>query len=501
LSKLGNIIHIKSQNFVIRNLLLFKKNTPFDTLIVKESERLIRSQRFVRRVAITSQLTNVESDSVDVFVTVLDAWSIVPNASITTSKASYQLKERNLLGFGHEWNHKFNQNLEDKKQSYSTKYVIPNFKNTYIRTSVNYQIDIDKDFIKNISIERPFFSPLTHLAGGILFEKQLQKDSLVNNLDVFKIQQIKTDKKDFWLGYSFKISNPENAKKDLTNFISTIRYYKENYLEKPEQEFDIDNYYTSESFGLISFGISSRKYVQDKYIYNYNIIEDVPIGKYFGTTMGYQNKNNVNRFYFGLRATLGNYFKWGYFATNHELGSFYKNNRSEQSAYSAQISYFTPLFEPGEWKIRQFFKSTFINGVRRLNSIGDQLNINNSNGIQGFNDPKLFGTKKFVLALQTQTYSPWDISGFRFSPFLNYSLAMLGNSQSGFKKSQGFSKIGLGIIITNDYLVFNSFQISIAYYPKISNEGINIFKTNSFSTEDFGYLDFEINKPRTVLYE
>src|SRR6266513_751349 len=46
LSKAGNGTHIKSLPFTIRNLLLIHKNEPFDSLLVKESERLIRSQSY-----------------------------------------------------------------------------------------------------------------------------------------------------------------------------------------------------------------------------------------------------------------------------------------------------------------------------------------------------------------------------------------------------------------------------------------------------------------------
>jgi hypothetical protein len=129
------------------------------------------------------------------------------------------------------------------------------------------------------------------------------------------------------------------------------------------------------------------------------------------------------------------------------------------------------------------------------------LSINEANGITGFNDAKLIGTKKMIFSFQTQSYSPWELAGFRFNPFFNYTLAFIGDSENGFKKSEGFSKIGLGILLSNDYLVFSTFQFSIAFYPKIPNEGRNIFRTNNFNTRDFGYLDFEINKPRTVFYE
>jgi hypothetical protein len=120
----------------------------------------------------------------------------------------------------------------------------------------------------------------------------------------------------------------------------------------------------------------------------------------------------------------------------------------------------------------------------------------------GLDLPPKTQTYKFKLfSFQTQTYSPWNVAGFRFSPFFNYSLAFLGNAEHDFNKSQGYSKIGAGFIITNDYLVFNSFQLSLAFYPKIPTQGENIFQSNTFRTSDFGYLDFEDFKPRTVLYE
>ncbi len=51
LSKAGNGMHIKTQGITIRNLLLIHKNQPFNSLLVKESERLIRNQKYVHEVS------------------------------------------------------------------------------------------------------------------------------------------------------------------------------------------------------------------------------------------------------------------------------------------------------------------------------------------------------------------------------------------------------------------------------------------------------------------
>ena len=135
-----------------------------------------------------------------------------------------------------------------------------------------------------------------------------------------------------------------------------------------------------------------------------------------------------------------------------------------------------------------------------MNVIGDQLTINENYGIQGFNSA-VYGTKKMMLTLQTQAYSPWDLWGFRLNPYFNYSIALLGNDQIGLLDSKAYSKIGIGLIINNDFLVFSSFQLSLSYYPSIPGSGQNIFKTNAFETSDFGFQDFELAKPRTVIFK
>lgn len=499
--KAGNAIHMKSRNFAIRNILLLKKHQPYDSLIIKESERLIRSQRFVRRVNINSELTGKNADSVDITITVLDSWSLIPNANLTPSKATYELLERNFLGSGHLWDNRYQHELDDKRRAFSTRYVIPNIRNSYVQTDLNYQIDLESNYSKSIRMERRFFSPLTRWAGGVFLENRLRRDSLPNLELDYSLQTFKNNTIDLWVGHSFILKNDELKIQRNTSLVTTLRYLKVNYLEDISSDFDPINFYSNESFWLAGIGVSSRNFVQDEYVFNFAIAEDIPIGKYYGITGGMQHKNFENRLYFGAKATFGNYFKWGYFSTNYEYGSFFKDKKNQQSAFAFQINYFTPLVEMGKWKVRQFFKSDIIIGSHRLDSPGDRISINESKGINGFNDPKFLGTRKMLFSFQTQSYSPWQWAGFRFSPFFNYSLAFLADSKINFNGSSGYSKIGFGAIITNDYLVFNSFQISIAYYPRIPNQGENIFKSNTFKSSDFGYLDFEINKPKTVLYE
>jgi hypothetical protein len=128
------------------------------------------------------------------------------------------------------------------------------------------------------------------------------------------------------------------------------------------------------------------------------------------------------------------------------------------------------------------------------------LTINENFGIQGFNSA-INGTSKMLMTLQTQGYAPKDIWGFRMNPYFNYSIALLSNKVNELKTNKVYSKIGIGVIINNDYLVFSSFQLSLSYYPTIPFRGNNIISTNAFETGDFGLQNFELAKPRTVLFK
>src|SRR5664280_341978 len=84
LTKVGNELHIKTQSIAIRNLLLIHKNEPFNSFYVKESERLIRNQKFVHDVYFYVTSSSPKSDSVDIIIRELDNWSIDGEVIIST---------------------------------------------------------------------------------------------------------------------------------------------------------------------------------------------------------------------------------------------------------------------------------------------------------------------------------------------------------------------------------------------------------------------------------
>lgn len=499
--KAGNAVHTKTKKLAIRNLLLIKKNVYLDTLLMAESERLIRSQRYVRGVVVRPVLVSKDSDSVDVYIRVLDSWSLVPDFATSSSVSTFKLTEKNFFGTGHEFANIYRKSLNSNEDAFSTSYTIPNLMNTYIRTMLSYQIDVNGNYVKFLNIERPFYSTYTRWGGGVYFDQNFRKQITIDSTSIEREQHFKYNSQDYWAGHSVQLFSGNTEAFRSANLIMSGRYYHKDYVEQPDLDQDPLRIYSNEEMYLVGLGVSSRKFTQDRNVLNFNVVEDIASGVVYGLTGGYQRKNGIGRYYGGARFAYGRYFEFGYASTNVEYGSFFNKGIPEQSAVVWSGIYFTNLLGKGRWKMRQFIKPQLVIGNDRLASAADELTLNEQNGIQGFNSTTLFGTKKLLVSFQTQAYSPWNVYGFRLNPYFAYTMGMLGTASQGFEKSRLYSQIGVGVIVTNDYLVFSSFQFSFSYYPTIPGTGDSIFKTNSFKSYDFALQAFDFSKPQTVSYQ
>ena len=498
--KFGNALHLKTKNWTIRNLLLFKKNEPLDSLTAKESERLIRRQRYVRSVIIKPVEIPNCNDSIDISVRVLDSWSLIPTGAISGSKGNFDLTEKNFLGLGHEIENNITKRFDDKKKAYDVYYTINNIKNTFIKTIFGYKNDLNDNITRSARIERQFFSPLTRLAGGAYFENRFYVDSLPDGTGVFVNQIFKLQTQQYWVGHSFKIFGGKSEDFRTTNLVTTFGYKNIAYFEKPTLQYDPSQFFASEKLYLATIGLNTQKFSEDKYLFNFGIIEDVPYGQVYAITGGFQDKNNSRRAYFSGRFAYGDYFSFGYLSTNIECGSFYNSRNTEQTTLRIEANYFTNLLSIGSWRVRQFIKPTLVIGNHRESIIKDRVTISEENGISGFNNPLINGTKKLFTTFQTQTYLPGNWHGFHFSPFYSMTLGMLGDDSNKFLNNKLYSIFSLGALINNDYLVFNSFQISFSFYPSIPFQGDNVFKTNTFKNDDLSLPDFQIGEPTIVPY-
>lgn len=520
LKNAGNQMHMNTRRMVIKDLLLFKKNEFYDSLLVKESERLIRSQKYVRDVLTSIYTNSPKADSVDIYIRVSDVWSILPSLSVSTSSLDMGLTDANFIGLGNSFHVDTKMNTAIKGQVTQIGYLIPNFKNSHITGKLQYYFSGKNDLknlefkrpvyspvssnleyltlsnrylVKSIELTRSFYSPVAKWAGGIFIGQLMTNQNYVNN-DSVRYLSSKTNIQDYWVARAWQLYKGNTWTARSTNFIVSGRRLIIKYPNRlPEAE--SVNLFNNENIYFAGIGITSRKYIQDRYVFDYGKVEDVPVGSAFGLTMGL-SLQKTNHFYLGLKAAWGNNYSFGYLSSHFEYGTLIGTQGWQQQVLTGRINYYTRLFKIGYWNLRQFVRPTMILGINRLPT--DNLSLRE--GIKGFEEIDYPATRMIALTLQTQSYAPWNIYGFRFGPYLFSSFGILGNPTSGISNAKLYSVLGLGILIKNNYLLINTFQISMTFYPLLPGEGINILKFNAYKASDYGFNDFEISKPKVVDY-
>ena len=332
--------------------------------------------------------------------------------------------------------------------------------------------------------------------------QQLKTDTIYQPDSTARFLASSAVPQDYWAAGSWKLAKGNTEDDRATNLIIGARISSIVFMERPGGAFENLEIYRDRATFLGSVGLSTRKYLRDRYIFNYGFIEDVPIGRSYGLVGGYEMRLDP-RWYVGAHYSWGQYYRWGYFSISLRYGNYFRSGAYEQGAVQGGISYFTGLLEVGKWKFRQFVKPAFTVGIARLPN--DNITLNEGRGgIRGFVSSEISGTHRLLLTLQTQSYAPWKLLGFQFGPYFVFSMGVLGDARAGFDKSTVYTQFGLGVLVNNRYLVFENFELSISFFPLIpgtgENNGKNIIIGNTFSTTDFGFPDFGLGRPEVVGY-
>ena len=76
----------------------------------------------------------------------------------------------------------------------------------------------------------------------------------------------------------------------------------------------------------------------------------------------------------------------------------------------------------------------------------------------------------------------------------------MGEGLSGVLNSRIFSAYSLGLMVRNENLVFNTFELSIGIYPYLP-DGESGFRLNPINTYRLKIRDFALPKPEMVRYD
>ena len=166
LYRAANTLHISTRPRVIRQQLLFKSGDPYSERVLAESERILRSMRYLYDASIRP--IAYKDGRVDVAVTTRDVWTLNPGVSFSRqggkNTAGVELEELNILGSGAAV--ELAQHSGVDRDSASIEYRNPHVGGTRARLSGRYASNSD-GATRGLDIDRPFYALDTRWSASL----------------------------------------------------------------------------------------------------------------------------------------------------------------------------------------------------------------------------------------------------------------------------------------------------------------------------------------------
>jgi len=464
--KLGNETHVNTRDFIIKDNLFFDSGDKIDPAQLVDNERLLRELDYIKDASIEIAQIPDNEDMVDVLVITKDVYSAGLFIDLYNSTSgAFEAYENNIAGIGHTFlTSLYWSSIETIPLGYSFKYSIGNIGNTFIKSNLEYTNSFFTEKY-GLNFTRKFVSYNTKWAGKISINKTTTIKDIKKTDTTLTDVDLEYFTNDFWIGRSFLIKTSSLNFGNRTRLVLGFRYIYNNFVEGPIVSERYNFQFHNNQIALGSVALARQRHLKSNLIYGFGKTEDIPIGSLIQFNTGIEKDEFYKRLYFGLKVLNGNYYpQIGYLNINTEFGGYSYKNSLEQGAIKIKTQAISNLFYLNKIKLRNFLSASYTMGINRFSD--EQVYLNSSN-IWGLESPYLFGMQKLSFNSELVAFSRIHVYNFKFIFFGFADMGMIGPENESIFNQKLYSGVGLGLRIRNENLVFKTFLIRFAFYPKV----------------------------------
>ena len=458
LFRLANRLHIGTRPSVIEKILLFKSGERVSIQKIEETERLLRSVRFLYDVEI-KPVAHADG-MVDIEVVTRDTWTIDVTGSLSRSggnnKTSIGLKEYNLLGTGLRVGFSRMSDADRKGTEFEISY--PQAFDG--RTTISYaQANFDDGRRKSAAIQRPFYALDTRWAGGATSNDDDRIESLYNAGETISQYRHRQKFAEIFGGWSPGLINGWTQR-----YLIGARTRDDVYLVEPGR-MPPALLPVKQELHAVFF---RHEVVEDKFIKLKNR-DQIARPEYF--RFGFNSQLQVTRALESLGSTRSAWLYSAFVSNGYSFEShsdLFVSGAAERRIASTGV----PMTQIGgavRYYIPQGKNMLFyaaLSGDRvRDGGIADQLLLGGDNGMRGYPSRYQAGERRAVLTLEERAYTDWY--PFRLlrvggAVFFDYGRAWGGLNQN-IANPGWLADIGVGLRIAVDRAAFaNVLHLDIA---------------------------------------
>jgi outer membrane protein assembly factor BamA len=177
LYRLANSLHVTTQPRIIREQLLFKSGDLYSSRALEESERILRSARYLYDADI--RVVGYKDGRVDVAVKTRDVWTLNPGVSFSRhggeNSTGFEVEELNFLGTGTDVS--VAQHSDVDRDSTLIEYKDRHLLGSWINMQASYA-DSSDGSLQSLILNRPFYALDTRWAAAMSGQRYERTESL-----------------------------------------------------------------------------------------------------------------------------------------------------------------------------------------------------------------------------------------------------------------------------------------------------------------------------------
>ncbi len=426
-----NFFHSTTNEYIISDELLFKRNDYVDDELLLETERNLRATELFTNVKI--EIDSIENDYYDIYVTTKDRWSLYPAPLYGHSDgyASYggKIEEYNLFGTGTSV---LAEALFREEDDVKWQGRLELFQRRLFRSNLSLDFSLLSNRIRTeqaFELSKRYLTLDDRYSFGVKADNQYGKDFLYIKSKHPQLLQNKETKVDLWFSRAW-------WRKDRVFFTALLEYHK---ADRGEKEFTraFDN------SGKILFAFSSVAqdfFTIDKV--NSYFYEDMVIGGWGSAVLGkiFPIGSKGESLYYVAGQGERSYYKNGFYIFGQLTGA---------SSFTRGESYFT--YE--EFKGNMFYKilpELLITARLRQQTVWNwfslrQLVLDTDAGLRGYNLNSLAGENRIISNFELRYFPDLPVWVLNFSGVAFFDIGSVWNQSTKLSKARFHPTTGAGI--------------------------------------------------------
>lgn len=473
IEKTANSIHTKSNLKTIEKQLLFKTGDALDPDLMAENERIIRQLSYLKDVRFLIEPDSLYPAFAKVTVLTKDRFSFGISGGISGTKSgNMEVYDKNVLGRGHEISVNFVGHVDkEPKVGVETYYRINNIGGRFTNIELGYlNTYLHEGFVFNL--QKPFISSEIKWGYGIIASRLLRTTKITEDHPIELDFPISESYNNFWAGHNFDLNHQHQQSLQLT---PSIGIHNLNFFDVSTVPEGSEHFFANRTLYLAGLTLSQRSYVQDKLIYSYGIIEDIPEGFKQELYYGYDANEFGDRHFVQFFSSNGALLRQkGYLFVSAGANGYIKNGAFEEGLLRTDLRFFTKLRSSGNKKVRLFMNLNYTIGIRRYPL--ESLSLSGERFIRGFNSTNASGTQRFAFNFEHVVFFPQEFYGFKMAFFSFADMGVIGSDKQFIFEQNYYAGLGVGVRLHNENLVFDTFRLRLAFYP--------------FHPKDMGFVGF-----------